>query len=527
MLDVISFNRAKKAAAAAISGVKKMSIDGNVLVIETNNGEILKMVFPIPKDGVGISDITIDKRGHLIVIYTDHSIADVGELPRGKDGNGISDIVLNQDKHLIFTMDDGTKHDAGELPVTIEDKYGYYDDIAKAKDYLYIVHYNALDYHYALNYYKRGGDFSIGGCSSIRNGNWYGRNLDWMYGERAEFVVYVPQIGLRNGSIGVAGGLSALTDSFVKSGEYSSLYKIVPFQMYDGVNEHGVFANMNVVPLDKGSNVTQPLGDTVDEICATMLVRYILDYFAAAKTAVEFIRDHVKVYFPEALHEMEYELHFMVGDEKNTYILEFVDNRTVIIDVSESSNSILAGKQYITNFYMDQVVLNSDGKVYTPETQTETENAIDTNKITPRGSGLERYNYIVEDYWKGSDKDGMRQILDNLKFTRTYSTSPSFASPIWYTEYVGNLKVNSKPEEFVPLIQYWGEKFADRSRATEETWQTVHSSVYDIKERKLYLVTQEDGKELTFSLNIVFATEEWVKEYIDDNNIKTEWVEID
>lgn len=51
-LDVISYSRGSKVAAAAMSGVDSMSVEGTTLNIKTKNGEELKMVFPTPKDGV-------------------------------------------------------------------------------------------------------------------------------------------------------------------------------------------------------------------------------------------------------------------------------------------------------------------------------------------------------------------------------------------------------------------------------------------------------------------------------------------
>lgn len=51
-LDVISYSRGSKVAAAAMSGVDSISVEGTTLNIKTKNGEELKMVFPTPKDGV-------------------------------------------------------------------------------------------------------------------------------------------------------------------------------------------------------------------------------------------------------------------------------------------------------------------------------------------------------------------------------------------------------------------------------------------------------------------------------------------
>lgn len=381
-------------------------------------------------------------------------------------------------------------------PITEEINPGYFNKIKRVKDYLYEVWYDGFDTEYAMKYLESRGDLYFGACSSVRNGNWYGRNLDWVYDESAEFVVHTPRLFNKFASIGVAGGIGKLTDEFVKSGEKDDIYKLVPFMLQDGINEYGVIANMNVVPLDKGKNISEPKRYLKYKFPGLMLVRCILDHFKTAKRAVEYIRDYISVYFPEALHKQGYELHYMVADKDNTYVLEFVNNEAVIIDISD--------KPYLTNFYIGEVIFNQDLTVYTPETQDAYHNAIITNKITPRGSGLERYNDICENYARGNSKAGMRSLMDGLIYTKAY-TAPSDIPelPFWYTEFVGvrDLTVASDISEYEPVVEIAREYFSERSRSDGgKTWQTVHSSVYDMENRKLYLITQEEGREYSFEL---------------------------
>lgn len=378
---------------------------------------------------------------------------------------------------------------------------GCFLSLEKKKDYFYEAYYNDINYEFAKEYYEKKADPElIGACTSVRNGNFFGRNLDWVYNNQCEFVVHTPHIGDRYSSVGVAGGLSDLTEEFVSSGEYSDLYKILPFQLQDGINEKGVVANMNVVPKDKGSNVSIPTGTQEAEISALMLIRFILDNFETAESAVEYIKEHVKVYFTKTLHDMDYEIHYMVADDTSTYVLEFVDNETVIIEVSDAP--------YMTNFYIDGVIFNADGTVYTPATQDATHNAFDTNKVTEHGSGLERYNYIVENYSGSNSKAGMRSLMNDLKYTKAYNTASEVSDPFWYTEYVGanNLTVSSPVSAFTDTVNYYGGIFASRTREDAvTTWQTTHSVVYDIDEKKAYIIVQEDGDEVDFKIEDIAA----------------------
>lgn len=390
--------------------------------------------------------------------------------------------LLNTKKPLYFEED-----------AKIKDKYtsGYYSYLSRINDYLYKAKYNNIDYNFAKKYYESGsGEFNGRGCSSIRKGNFFGRNLDWFYNNNVEFVVE------HDGTIGMCGGLSQLSKDFVESGRDDELYKLLPFQMYDGMNNHGLVANMNVVPVDYGFNVSIPNIRENERVCGIMLVRYILDNFSNAKDAVEYIRDYVSVYFTNAIHEYGYELHYMIADLDNTYILEFVNNKAIIIDAKEHP--------YITNFYLHNVELNNDGTVYTPETQHNEFNAMDYNKITKFGSGLERYNllnFLYNNIEIDSGYSMYKNIMKRLLYSDAYITSDTPSYPYWFTEFVGDrIYCNSSPDKFYDIVNKAGQYYLNRSRDTGLTWHTTHSSVYDI-ENKIFIVrTQEIATPHAFSL---------------------------
>lgn len=365
----------------------------------------------------------------------------------------------------------------------------YFKNISRVKPYLYEVWYDELDYDFAYEYFKALENPIVpGGCSSIRNGNFLGRNFDWIYDNSSEFIVHVPKIGNNYSSIGISGGFSDLTDVFVQSGTESELYKVVPFHIYDGINSCGVCCSSNVVPTDKGENKTNPSSTLEVELNAMMIIRYVLDHFSTAIDAVEYIKNHSSIYFSKFYHDMGYEAHFMICDSNNTFIIEFINNETVIID----------NKYYMTNFYLSDVNFNDDGSVYTPETQIENYNAYNTNLITLNGSGLERYNIINSNYYLANTKNGMRNLLNKLTYTKAYTNTEN----IWYTEFVGNgFTVKTDKSTYDAVMPIARQAYFDRNREDAEidTWQTVHSIVYDIKNKNIYIITQEDSEELIFN----------------------------
>lgn len=369
--------------------------------------------------------------------------------------------------------------------------YIYINDI---KDYLYEIYYDKLDYDYAEDYFQKK-NIPVGACSSVRKGKYYGRNFDWLYGEETEFIIQTSKKGTRNSSMGI-GFCEGLTNDLVKNRENSRLYKILPFLVSDGINEKGLIINTNVVPQDHGITIkTTPLVEEKHCINLSMLVRFCLDWFDTATECVEYIRDYVSLYIPNTLAEMGYEQHFMIADSKNTYSLEIIENEVVIKEISE--------KPYMTNFYLENVVFNDDGSVYSPATQDEEHNAIITNHITENGCGLERFNIINENYESINSKQDMRELLTDLNYTKSYDINNG-----WYTEFTGihHLTVTNDPEDFTDVIDKAYEKYSQRSRDKESeyygTWQTNHSCVYDLAEKKLYLVVQEDGEEIEYNFEI-------------------------
>ena len=372
--------------------------------------------------------------------------------------------------------------------------------IEHLRDYLFEAWYGQLDYPFAARYFdaKAPQPASGGACSSIRAGGYFGRNLDWTFGEQPTIVVHTAAHGGRFATLGVCGAVTGLTDARLMSGVRCDETRIVPFMLVDGVNEKGLCVSVNVVPHnDKGDNSeVLPAVQERMSLCTLMLPRFVLDNFATAQAAVEYLRDYVRLYHPATLIGMDYEQHFLICDAAHSFIVEFVDGELCILDAS--------GNPYITNFHVSGVTFNQDGGVVTPETQTAEETACTANGITEHGSGLERWNIIAAGHATAGTAAGMRELLDTLMYTRSYETSSAPATPRWNTEFVGvrGLRADSPAEDFDDVQHDAGEMYTERTRTDGNTWQTVHSSIYDMASGTLRLVVQEDtAHEYTFALS--------------------------
>lgn len=101
-MDIVTYALCKKIASAAVSGIKRIWVEDLTLYIETNDGEILTMVFPTPKDGVSVEDIDIDANNHLICTMSDGNTIDAGEVPVYIPQKGV-DYYTKEDKEELKT----------------------------------------------------------------------------------------------------------------------------------------------------------------------------------------------------------------------------------------------------------------------------------------------------------------------------------------------------------------------------------------------------------------------------------------
>lgn len=129
---------AKKIAISAVSGIKNLSVDGTTLKIETNDGNVLDMVFPVPADGRGIESAVINSDSHLIITYDDGQTEDAGVI-EGADvevtqllnkGVKIAKIKVGDDVTDLYAPEGGS----GNSDFNIIDLYSSLPDDLTSED---------------------------------------------------------------------------------------------------------------------------------------------------------------------------------------------------------------------------------------------------------------------------------------------------------------------------------------------------------------------------------------------------------
>lgn len=296
-------------------------------------------------------------------------------------------------------------------------------------------------------------------CSSVRNGNYYGRNLDFFISETAEVIVHTPAREGRHASVGIA-SVNQRTDADFEKGLTPEDFYILPWGMYDGINDAGLFCNINVTPYaDGGDNPGTNPG--MPDIYNPFLIRALLDNCGSVDEAVDFINGHNVI----GKEMGGFNLHFMIGDPEKTVVVEFINNEAVVKE-----------QNIMTNFYVNLL----------PE-------------FTPAADGIERYNILLENYAEGGESmEGMRNLLKRVRFSQAYDPE---MKPFWKSEFaIEGYTTSDAPVELVladPSVQKSLADFKHYKETGEyepemKLWYTEHNSTYDIQNRKLWVTVHED-----------------------------------
>lgn len=332
------------------------------------------------------------------------------------------------------------------------------EGISRVAEYLYESEYYDYSPSAALRLMERS-DLFPGACTAVRNGQFVGRNFDWLFDNSAEMIIRVPHSEEHYASIGIAGGIPTFTAQLVESGDDSEFYDALPYVTLDGINEHGVFCCTNMLPSDDVIPTDNTLPGA-DSLCMLMIPRYVLDHAASAEEAVRLLKS-VNITSCKA---NGIEAHFMVADSSSTYILEWIDGQ---LHTAADTFHIL------TNFYMLQ-------------------------PMTPHSMGIERYQ-LAEQYYESADNlAGMTKLMHTLRQSRMYDKS---THPFWYSEYngdwteygLGNLTIESLPADYDKVIRNDLRNYRKQKRDYRlDIWHTKHTAIYDLSSLSVLFYVQED-----------------------------------
>lgn len=321
--------------------------------------------------------------------------------------------------------------------------------------------------------------FFRGGCSGLRVGDFHGRNMDWTIDTKNYYLVRVSAKPDRLASMGVAMAF------------YGDDRELLPWVMMDGINSKGVAVQVNVVPTgDCGITVSTKPG--APRLATPMVVRYLLDRAESAAGAVELIRG------VDLFGNGKNELHWMISDERTSYVVEVVSNSVRAIE-----------HPLITNFYV-----------------TESPYAKKGGAFTKGAAGIERYERLRRWLGKVKTHEDMLSAMKEEWYTNAYRPGVESA---WWSEFNGiewtdpdtgrkwsfaqddggeghpESEAHRARMKYLRGIQ---PKFAMEMKAERETgvrndlsyWMTVESECYDLRNRRLYIRMHERDPLFSFEL---------------------------
>lgn len=330
-------------------------------------------------------------------------------------------------------------------------------------EYLWIADYADSYTNEAAAYYDQNRGFG-GGCSSCVRDGTYMRNYDWYLDYSAEVIVRMAGSEFRHASIGVATLNTNLTDRMMKEGVSQDMLKVLPGMTLDGINDAGVFANINVTTYNPSNDWPTNKSDSAT-LNGFGVVRHVLDNFTNALQAAQYVQAHI--YLPATILKYGYSFHFMIGDGSGkVYIVE-----------PDWDGTSVAVIPVMTNFR----VWNTSGVFKT--------NRNDVASYDPLGSGLTRFQILAN----GGD-------ISDVWFKNGYAQGFPWPDEFVGVEYNGSTLSLSSTDE---VLRAWANDnidLANRTRDYGRYWQTVHSCKYDITNRTMKVAVQERNVWYNFGL---------------------------
>ncbi len=385
---------------------------------------------------------------------------------------------------------------------------GTHSNVIHIAPYLHEITYN--DYTYDSDFVTTK-DAEAFGCSSVRKGNFYGRNFDYVFNDTPEFIVRVNanKEKHRHASIGMATHFG-LRESKLLNGEYNKQLELIPNITLDGINDAGVICSHNVVSMEPDAKEgviaeTHPDKPDAFQLHQLFVPRYILDNASSVDEAIQLLESedlNIKGDLGGTHH-----LHIMIADKDRTVVVEFFDTNdtdkyfNVVVDEKKEDSTELYDLPIMTNFYV-----NNGENIY-----------FDNDKK----NGVERYEILKAGYNSVDSFATMEALMKKVIFSNSYRyfhnivpfglTMKDGTEDVeggldseWYSESFDWPKIESMQgediSELAPITEvfdklkqdYWLARLLDyRNPPEPKFWQTTHNSTYDMENKHLRVVVQE------------------------------------
>lgn len=315
--------------------------------------------------------------------------------------------------------------------------------------------------------------------------------------------------------------------------DFTNLWDVLPGFIADGMNEKGVAVNINVVP--RTSDLPRTTGTHPDDpnfknLVMKLAPKVVLDYASTAAEGVSVLA-HRNIIMPQT-ESFHFEIHMMISDVNNTYIVEFLNNQMIVIS-TESELADTTIQELVTDGLIVTKVTDlhamTNYHVSIDSTGDFKQYSYDGTEYSKYAVGVGRYNTIKRMVEEGK---AVEEIMQAIKYTHLY-TDP-LDSNFAFIDEIGD-------EAFgitYPMTQQWQEdtelgrmireqfgaartvyqESTDKERRDNGTyWQTRHTCIFDLEQSNMKLYTQENYDK---SLSVSLAMADEIPNHLDKKKLE-------
>lgn len=362
---------------------------------------------------------------------------------------------------------------------------------------------------FCISHFKNMGDdvakLAAGACTSWRNGQYHGRNLDWYQADYGCLIVQMPKGGkVKHASVGTVNASTIVTQDFIQQGVLTDeMRKVLPAATVDGINDAGVAVNINIVPHQPGDYYIDEEGD----LSCACVVRYVLDNAGSVTEAVDLLK--ARKVSQSIVRLAGDEAHYMISNVDSTVVVEFPQGEMQVVYFTRNEQgwySPNGNPAIMANFYdyaAEQYGVGSD----------------EFYNYHPTAMGVERWLTVKAQYDHAKvDVTSNLAIAQSVWYFKNMMTDKS----LWYTENAVAGSGYGKDEQgwyFMAAGQrvdaqnaqqamqgywkanmesYWKDyelqygQLSDPHVKGNMFWETSHSVVYDLQNKKGYLYPFEN-----------------------------------
>ena len=109
-MDIVTYKLSQKYADKVAAGFSSVRVDGLNIIFTLNDGKTATVAVPAPKDGVSITNVSLNQQNHLICTLSDGTAIDAGLVPQGVDGrdakiNGVNTLTIEAGTNISLDQE--------------------------------------------------------------------------------------------------------------------------------------------------------------------------------------------------------------------------------------------------------------------------------------------------------------------------------------------------------------------------------------------------------------------------------------